>query len=371
MRESLVDTPSELQILVVNPGGTSTKVAWYVGGQERWHCEVRHPGDELRGFSTLAEQLPWRLKAVRDALGEAQWSLEEADAVVGRGGPVAPVPGGTFVVDDAMLQAIADERVMVVHPSLLGAPMAAALAAASGCPAYISDPVSVDELDAAARLTGLPSIQRRPLAHTLSIKATAYEVAQALGRGLEEVRLVILHLGSGTSVAAQRHGHQVDATDASASGPMAPTRAGSLPALDFARLCFSGAYTLADVERMLVREGGWVAHLGTDDVREIYRRVDDGDADAALVLEATILHLAKETAGMAAVLGGRVDAIAITGGVARSERFVDALRPGIEWICPRIFVYPGEREMLALARGATRVMEGESEPLFIGPYLRP
>jgi butyrate kinase len=290
-------------------------------------------------------------------------------AVAGRGGALAPVPSGTFLVDGAMLEAIRAGRVLVEHPSLLGAPMADRVAREAGCPAFVVDPVCVDELLPEARLSGLPALPRRALSHALSVKAAAREVAGRMGRPLEELDLIVLHLGSGFTVAAQRRGRQVDHNDATACGPMAPTRAGELPSLDFARLCFSGQITFEQVERMLVGEGGWRAHLGTDDVREIYRRVDAGDTAARLVLDATLHQLAKEVGGLLAVLSGRVDAIVITGGVARSERFVAELEARLAWIGAPLHVLPGENEMAALARGARRVLDGEIEALSVGPFL--
>jgi len=248
--------------------------------------------------------------------------------------------------------------------------MAHKLAREPGCPAFVTDPVSVDELVEEARLTGLPDVPRRALSHALSIKAASREAASRLGRSFEELSLVILHLGSGFTVAAQRRGRQIDANDASASGPMAPTRAGSLPGLDFARLCFSGKHGFDEVKKMLVGMGGWTAHLGTDDVREIYARVDQGDAKARIVLDATLLQLAKEAASMAAALEGRVDALVITGGGARSARFVGELRSRIAWLAPEMIVLPNENEMLALARGALRVLSGESTALSMEPFIQ-
>ncbi len=356
-------------ILVINPGGTSTKIALFDGDRELFSLDVRHDPAALAACGRVIDQLDFRLGTVRDALAGRGASVTGLAAVAGRGGALAPVPSGTFLVDGAMLEAIRAGRVLVEHPSLLGAPMADRVAREAGCPAFVVDPVCVDELLPEARLSGLPALPRRALSHALSVKAAAREVAGRMGRPLEELDLIVLHLGSGFTVAAQRRGRQVDHNDATACGPMAPTRAGELPSLDFARLCFSGQITFEQVERMLVGEGGWRAHLGTDDVREIYRRVDAGDTAARLVLDATLHQLAKEVGGLLAVLSGRVDAIVITGGVARSERFVAELEARLAWIGAPLHVLPGENEMAALARGARRVLDGEIEALSVGPFL--
>ena len=354
---------------MINPGGTSTKIAVFVREREDFSIDVRHSREDLARFEGVVDQLGWRTGMVREALRDNEVGIEQIAAVVGRGAPLQPVPSGTFAIDEPMLRAIREGRVFVDHPSMLGPLMAHELAREAGCEAYVVDPLCVDEFADEARLTGLPEIPRRALAHTLSVKAASREAARDLGRPLDELNLVVLHLGSGTTVAAQCGGRQIDSNDASANGPMAPTRPGNLPALDLVRLCFAGELTLEDVERRLVGGGGWLAHLSTDDIREIYRRVDDGDERARLVLDATLLQLAKEVGGLVSVLRGQVDGIVLTGGVARSERFVGELRDRLAWVGAPFFVYPGGNEMIAMARGALRVLDGHAEAIPMAPYL--
>lgn len=357
------------RVLVINPGGTSMKLAVYEGPSPLFTENVRHAPDELARFAAIIDQLGWRLGLTRECLARRGVAIAGLDAVVGRGGALAPVPSGVFLVDDAMLDAIRGGRVLVQHPSLLGAPLAHAIAAEAECPAYVVDPVCVDEMLPEAKVTGLPDVPRRALSHVLSAKAASRRAAAQLGRPLAEINLIVAHLGSGITVAAQRRGRQVDNNDPTATGPMAPNRAGGLPALDFARYCLSSGRTFDDVERAAVGGGGWVAHLGTDDVREIYARIDGGDARARLVLDATLHQLAREVGALLSVLRGEVDAIVLTGGVARSERFIGELEARIAWIGAPILVFPGEDEMLALAEGALRALRGESEAMSMGPYL--
>jgi butyrate kinase len=314
-------------------------------------------------------QLPLRQKIVDQCIEEHGVDIQNLDAVVGRGGALAPVPSGAFVVDDAMLSRIREGKVLVEHSSMLGAPLAKALADRAGCPAYIVDPVCVDEYLPESRLSGLPEVPRRSLTHALSVRAAAYEIAKSLGRDLHELDLVVAHLGSGFTIACLQHGRQIDSNDATASGPMAPTRAGTLPALDFARLCLSGKVTMGQMEKKLVAQSGWAAHLGTDDIREIYRRIDEGDAHARLVLDATLLQVSKELGACFASMRGKVDAIVLTGGVCRSDRFVTELKERIAWLETLVYVLPGENEMLALARGASRVLAGQMEARSVAPYL--
>ncbi len=349
-------------ILVINPGGTSTRVSLFAAEQEVFTENLRHPSGEIDRFEQVYDQLPWRLEMVRHLLDQRGVVVPDLDAVVGRGPPLVPVPSGTFAVDDAMLDAIARGDVMVHHPSLLGAPMADALAREAGCRAFVVDPVTVDELLDEARLTGLPEITRRPLSHALSVKAVSRKAAASMGVSVEEINLIVLHLGSGTTVAAQRRGRQIDSNDPTASGPMAPTRAGSLPSLDLARKCFAGA-TMHEVERRVVEDGGWAAHLGTDDVREIYERIDGGQEEARRVIDATIHQLVKEVGGLFGLLDGKVDALVMTGGVVRCHRFVEELEGRLGWAGVPTMVFPGENEMESLALGALRALRGECRVL--------
>lgn len=362
-------TDRKEKILVVNPGGTSTKIAVYRGEEIAFSENVRHDPAEFAKFERVYDELDARIAGIRAILDRAGIAVADCAAIVGRGAALAPVPSGVFAVDAAMLDAIRDGRVLVHHPSELGAPIAHAFAAEASCPAYVVDPVCVDELLPEAKLTGLPGVPRRPLAHTLSVKAASRHAAAQLGRAVAELDLVVFHLGSGITVAAQRRGRQIDHNDPTGSGPMAPTRAGAVPTLDLARLILDGPKAYDAVEHLLVANGGWKAHLGTDDVREIYKRIDAGDARARLVLDATLHQLVKELGGLLAILRGRVDAIVITGGVARSERFVKELEGRLDWIGAPFVVIPGEDEMLALASGALRVLRGEAEAMSVAPYL--
>ncbi len=358
------------RILVVNPGGISTKVALFDGQESVFVENIRHDSQELATFGTVNEQFDWRLEAIRRVLRSHSVDLTALSAVAGRGGPLCPVPSGTFAVDQTMLSAIASGEALIDHASLLGAPLAAELAKPAGCPAVIVDPVYVDEFCDASRLTGLPEIPRRALAHSLSLKFSAKKAARELNRPFEQINLITMHLGSGFTVSAQQQGQQIDSNDATASGPMSPTRAGSLPVLDFAKLCFSGRHTLDDIKHLLLNGGGWTAHLKTNDVRDIYAMIDAGDHNARTVLDATLLQLAKAAGAMLASLGGTVHGIVITGGVAYSERFVEELVARLEWIDAPVIVYPGENEMVALATGALDVLENRTTAMSMGPFLK-
>jgi butyrate kinase len=244
------------------------------------------------------------------------------------------------------------------HASNLGAVLAHRIARPLGIPAFIVDPVSVDEMEPEARISGLPDLPRLSFSHALNSKAVARRTAAALGRGYFDCNFVVAHLGTGVSVTAHRKGRMVDVSGAEEEGPFSPARSAGLPSLSLVKLCYSGKYTEKEMLARMVGNGGMYAHLGTRDVREAEQRAAAGDAQAALVLEAMAYKIAKEIGAMAAVLAGKVDRVVITGGIARSESLVAKVKARVAWIAP-VEVLPGEEELEALAEGAIRVLRGE------------
>lgn len=348
------------RVLCVNPGSTSTKIAFFDDGTELYAATVHHSPEELAGFPRVADQAGFRTRLVIGMLGGAGVATEGLDAVVGRGGLTRPLDSGTYRVDEALLADVA-EGARGEHASNLGAIVAARIAAFCRVPAYVVDPVMVDELDELARFSGHPEIERRSIFHALNHKAVARRHARALGRPYEELNLIVAHLGGGVSVGAHRRGRVVDVNNAlNGDGPFAPERAGGLPTASFARLCLESGRTHAQVRRLLAGAGGYVSLLGTNDGREVARRAASGDARAALVQDALAYQVAKEVGRCAAVLRGAVDAILLTGGLARNAVLVEAITGRVAWIAP-VVVYEGEDEMAALAEGALRVLHGEEE----------
>jgi butyrate kinase len=347
-----------IRVLVLNPGGMSTKLGVYTRNGAEWMRTILHGDEEIarfRGRSVLA-RLDYRAGLIRDALHEAGYSETRFAAVAGRGGLLPPLDCGTYLVDDVMLEALRLAR-LGEHASNLGAFLALNFAQAAGVNAYIVDPVTVDEWQPCARLTGSPLVQRTSILHALNTKAVARRYARELGRAYESLRLIVLHLGSGISVSAHQDGRMIDSNTIE-EGPFGPDRTGSLPVRALIRLCFSGRFTQAQLDRHLFGEGGLFAYLGTRDLIEVERRINAGDREAAAVIEAMVHQIAREAGAMAAVLRGKVDAVLLTGGMAYSERLVGLLRGYLEWIAP-IRVYPGEDELQALAEGVFRVLSGE------------
>jgi butyrate kinase len=354
-------------ILAINPGSTSTKVAVYRDTNPLLEQVVRHSALELARYAHVTEQKELRLRCVLSLLDAHGINLERLDAVVGRGGLLRPVPAGTYRVNERMLHDVL-HPVGREHASNLGAVLAHDVAARAGhAGAFVVDPVSVDEMEPLARVSGLPEIERRSLSHALNLKAVARKTARDLGASYEALSLIGVHLGGGITVSAHRRGTMIDVNQAlDGTGPFSPERAGGLPVGDVVRLCYGVAPyqgprpSYADVMRRIVGGGGLVAHLGTNDAQEVERRIEAGDAHARLIYEAMAYQIAHEIGGMAAVLKGDVDAIYLCGGLAHSARLVAWITERTAWIAP-VRVYPGQFEMLALVEGALRVLRG-TEP---------
>jgi len=356
------------RLLVINPGSTSTKVAVFEDEQPLFVETLRHSSHEISAFPHILDQYEFRLETVLDLLQRREVALSSFSAIVGRGGLLRPIPSGTYRVNERMVAELDRRDKEREHASNLGAPLAFEIANRTGIPAFIVDPVCVDEFDDIARVSGLPEIERQSLSHALNLKATARRAARDLGRPYPELNLVVAHLGGGISVTAHRRGRMLDVNQAlDGGGPFSPERSGGLPVGDVVRMCFGVApyeglgLTYEQMFKKLAGQGGMVAHLGTNSAVEVERRIEAGDAHARLIYEAMAYQIAKEIGAMATVLCGDVDAVVITGGVAHSEMLVDWVRQRVQWIAP-LLVYPGEDEMLALALGALRVLRGE-EPV--------
>lgn len=346
------------RVLVINPGSSSTKFGVFTRTGAEWLGGLRHSDEELeqfRGRSTLA-QAEYRAGLIGEALRAAGYEADSFAAVAGRGGLLPPMACGTYLVDDAMIEELRLAR-RGEHACNLGAVLALRFANAARVNAYIVDPVTVDEWQDCARLSGSPLAPRSCIGHALNTKAVARRFAREKGSAYEALRLVVIHLGSGITVSAHRGGRMID-NNTPEEGPFGPDRTGWLPVRELIKVCFHGNYNEKQLDRMVFGEGGLFAYLGTRDLLEVERRIDGGDAKAAAVFEAMLYQIAKEAGAMTAVLNGQVDALLLTGGMAHSERVVKRLREYLEWIAP-ITVYPGEDELRALAEGVFRVLDGE------------
>lgn len=348
-------------ILVINPGAGSTRIALFKNEKREFEENIRHNADELLAFHRTIDQYQFRKNAIVKALDDKNVDLASLSAVVGRGGPFKPLTSGTYLVNDALIADIRTGNYQSEHPSLLGALIAKEIADTLSINAYFVDPVSVDEFWELSRYSGLKDIQRKALSHALNVRMVAKKAAQELGKPYAECNFVIVHLGTGITVAAHCRGKQVDSSNANEDGPFSPQRTGSLPTMPLVKLCFNGQHTLDTIKKKLNRQGGMLSYLGTDDIKEVEERIARGDSEAENAYNAMVYQIAKEVGAYAVVLKGAIDAIVITGGIAFSRSFVSKLKDWIGFLCAQVFVYAGEGEMEALTRGVLRVLRKEED----------
>lgn len=351
-----------IKSLIINPGSTSTKIGVFEDETLLFEETLRHSTEEISQYDTIVDQKDFRKKIITDLLAEKNFDLKSLNVIVGRGGMLKPIPGGTYAVTDALL---ADLKVGVQgqHASNLGGILARELADSIGIPSYIVDPVVVDELMPIARYSGMPELPRGSIFHALNQKAVAKRYAKEIGKPYESLRLIVVHMGGGVSVGAHENGRVIDVFSAfDGDGAFSPERAGGVPCGALVKMCYSGKYTEKEVYGKLIGKGGFNAYLGTNDMREVSRRANEGDEKAKEAKEAFLLQVSKDIGSMACVLNGKVDRIIVTGGIAYGEDIVATLRERAEWIAP-FTVYPGEDELLALAQGALRVMRNEEKPM--------
>lgn len=348
------------KLLIINPGSTSTKIGVYEGEKEILEETLRHSSDEIGRYATIFDQLNFRKDLILSILKEKNFDINTLDAVVGRGGMLKPIPGGTYKVTDELVE---DLKIGVQgpHASNLGGILAREIGGELNVPSFIVDPVVVDELDDVARISGVPELPRRSKFHALNQKAVAKRFGKESGLGYENLNLIVTHMGGGVSVGAHKKGKVIDVNNAlDGDGPFSPERAGGVPAGDLIKMCFSGKYSESEIFSKIVGKGGCVAYLNTNDFRDVIKMSEEGNEEAQLIYDAFIYQVSKEIGAMSAVLEGKVDKIILTGGLAYSEKVVNDIKKRVGWIS-EVKDYPGEDELLALAQGAIRVLSGEEE----------
>lgn len=352
-------TLSREYVLAINPGSTSTKLAIFKEGQKQEEV-IRHPVTELQKFRQIRDQIDYRKKIIEDFLEKANFDGNKCAAVVGRGGLLQPVEGGTYSVNEAMLEDLREER-YGAHASNLGAMIAAPLAQRWGCPAYIVDPVVVDELNPIARISGLAGIQRRSVGHVLNQRSVARKAIEQLGKTYSESRLIVAHMGGGISIGVHDHGRIIEMVNGiDGEGPYSPERPGSLPLADFAKKIVTEKLSKPEIRCLLAGDGGLKSYLGETDLRKLVEEMENGDERVRYYLDGMSYQLKQSIGSMAAVLDGNVDAIVLTGGIMYADYIREKLQKDLSWIAP-VLAFPGEREMEALYEGAIRVLNGEEE----------
>ena len=352
----------DFRILVINPGSTSTKIAVFDNDKEVFKKTLNHKPEELSPFEELIDQFEFRKNIVEEALVENNIHIDSLDAVVGRGGLLRPVPSGIFKINDKMLADLKDPTIWGrVHASNLGAFIAKSIADEFNIPCFIADPVTVDEMEDVARISGVPGIVRQSLFHALNIKSIARKIAKELNKPLTDCNLIGVHMGGGISVAAIKKGKVVDVNNALLGmGPFSTQRAGALPLSGVIDMCFSGEYTKADIENIFTKKSGLMGYLGTDNDIEIEKEVEKGNEKYRQILEVMAYQVSKEIGACATVLKGNVDAIYLTGGLAYDKFLTGWIKERTSFIA-QIYIFPGEGEMEALAEAGLRVLAGVEE----------
>lgn len=351
-----------IKSLIINPGSTSTKIGVFEDETLLFEETLRHSTEEIAQYASIVDQKDFRKEIIVDLLKEKDFDINSLDMVVGRGGMLKPIPGGTYEVSDDLLEDLKIGK-QGQHASNLGGILAREIADSIGVPSYIVDPVVVDELAPVSRYSGVPELPRISVFHALNQKAVAKRYAKEIGKPYNSLNLVVVHMGGGVSVGAHKEGQVIDVFNAlDGDGAFSPERAGAVPSGALIKLCFSGKYTESEVYKKFVGNGGFNAYCGTNDMRDVAKMVEGGDEKAAEVREAFITQMAKDIGSMACVLNGKIDQIIVTGGIAYDKTVISGLKEKAGWIAP-MTVYPGEDELLALVQGGLRVLNGEEKAM--------
>lgn len=351
-----------IKSLIINPGSTSTKIGVFEDETLLFEETLRHSTEEIAQYASIVDQKDFRKQIILDLLEKKDFDIKSLQVIVGRGGMLKPIPGGTYAVSDALLEDLKIGK-QGQHASNLGGILAREIGDSIGVPSYIVDPVVVDELMPISRYSGVPELPRTSVFHALNQKAVAKRYAKEQGKPYDSFNLIVVHMGGGVSVGAHEKGRVIDVFNAlDGDGAFSPERAGAVPTGALIKMCFSGQYSEKEVYKKVVGNGGFNAYVGTNDMRDVEKMVNDGDAKAAEVREAFIMQVAKDIGSMACVLKGKVDQIIVTGGIAYDKVVVAGLKERAEFIAP-FTVYPGEDELLALTQGALRVMNGEEKAM--------
>lgn len=347
---------ADINLLVINPGSTSTKISVFENGQEIQRKNLSHSAELVAQYPIATDQSDFRQAEVEKFLDEIHYDLSRLTAIACRGGSLPPCHMGAYVVNDEMIDVLCN-RPSGQHASSCAAIIGYRIAKKLGIKAYIYDGNCADEMVPEARISGNPLVEKLSMGHFLNTKAVGRMYAAKIGSDYKKLNLIIVHTGGGISISLHKKGRIVDVAS-DEDGTMSPERSGGLPSVGWARICASGKYTVDELCAMVRGKGGLTAYLGTNDVREVEARIKNGDDYAKLIYNAMCYKCSKWIGAMAAAAAEKIDAIIITGGIARSEMFTGIIKEHVSFIAP-VDIIPGEYEMEALAAGVTRVLNGE------------
>ena len=345
-----------LQILAINPGSTSTKIAIYENEIQKFKTTIEHSAEELEKYKTVAEQYEMRKDAILEYLKNNDYDVAQLDGIAARGAPLPPLNTGAYKINASMVDRVKN-RPLAEHASNLAAIIAYELAEKLSIPAYIYDAISSDELSDIARISGMPLIPRDSLLHTLNTRAVCMKTAQKMNKIYKDLNIIIAHLGGGITISVHSKGRIIDIVSDD-EGPFSPERAGRVPCRKLIDMCYSGKYDHGTMRKMLRGKGGLVAYTGTSSAIEVEEKIKSGDENARLVYEAMAYQISKGIGELATVVNGDVDVIIITGGIAYSDIITGWIKERVKFIAP-VEIVPGENELEALANGVLRVLRGE------------
>lgn len=352
---------NSFKILAINPGSTSTKIGLFENEECIFKKTIEHTNEELSIFKEISDQKDFRLNILIDTLEKNNVEINSIDAFAGRGGGLVSCPGGTYIINDKLYEH-ASTMFTVKHPATLGATLAYELGKKYSKPSFCVNPPDVDEFKIEARLTGIKDLYRESRVHALNQKEIANRYANKIGKNYKDLNLIICHLGGGISIAAHNHGKMIDSNDnINGDGPMTPNRSGFVPAKPLIKMCFSGKYTEKEINALINKKGGLISWLGTDDVREVKKMIENGNYSAKKIYDAMIYQIAKQIGAMYISLKCNCSAIILTGGIANDEYLIKNLKKYIGKLS-KIVIMPGEFELEALASGALRVLNNIETP---------
>ncbi|NLM05410.1 MAG: butyrate kinase [Tissierellia bacterium] len=343
-------------ILAINPGSTSTKIAVYENEKCLWKDSIEHSYEEMAAYKDIYEQYPMRVKIIKEFLKKHGTSEDKLSAIVGRGGPATDFKSGAYRMNKELADLMVTNPINN-HVSLLGGIIAFNMAEELGIPSFIYDPVSINEFPEIAKISGLKGIERKSAGHFLNIRAGGRKVATEIGKDFNDVTLLAAHLGGGITVAILHKGKVIDLISDD-EGPMSPERTGGLPLRQVIDL--AEKYDKKTLNRIIRGDGGVVSYLGITDMREVEKRIEAGDKEAKLIFDAMVYQVSNWLSYLAPIVNGKIDGIFLTGGIAYSERFTNAVKEKLNFLGP-VFIVPGENELESLALGALRVLRGEEE----------
>ena len=361
-------------ILIINTGSTTTKLGYYSDGSRVFDEKLEHTAADAAKYKSVMDQSDMRRQAIKDFMKSRGIPLEDVDIVMARGGLITPVITGVYYVNQDMrdvLMTCRDGRHACNLSAILADDIAREINAIRDSKglvprfgptvAYIADPPMADEMLPECKMGGIPEFTRKTLFHALNSRAIVRRYLREHGKKVNDVTLVVAHMGGGATISLHRNGRVIDVNHGlGGDGPITPERAGCCPPFELIDMCFSGKYTKEEIKTKLVGRGGAVAYFGTNSMVDVENMAAAGNELAIVFLKAYVLNICKYIASMSATADGKVDAILLTGGIAHSKKIMDDIKAKIGFIAP-VEVFPGEDEINSLAENGYMILSGETK----------